>query len=245
MSHIINNDQNEYLINYLKKCPYNSNDINEFLNENKAHLDFMDQMGIGSYIFDYKSRSYFYVSNSILEVFEVSKDQLLSSGLQSFFNGIEKSDLERILYLISESLAFINKLPENQRSKVSMCMYYRLKKDQGKGRWIMHKNRIFKYKNNSWINLGFTYHLMNSEAQHPTYCMINYGDQSKCIFPSDHIENSNQTGLSNKEQEVFYWTKRGLSVKLIAKQLLITESGVRFHRRNILKKLGRKNFIGI
>ncbi len=243
MSHLINSDQYEYLIKYFKKCPYNSKYINEFLNENKSHLDFMDQMGIGSYIFDYQNSSYHYVSNSILEVFEVSNDQFITNGLQSFLNMIDELDVDRILNLLDESLIFINKLPENQRSKVNMCMYYRLKKDQGKGRWMMHKNRIFKY-NNSWINLGFTYHLMNSEAQHPNYCMITYGDQSKCIFPIDHIKNSNQTGLTMKEQEVFYWTKRGLSVKLIAKQLLITESGVRFHRRNILKKLGRRNFIG-
>ena len=73
-------------------------------------------------------------------------------------------------------------------------------------------------------------------------------DTNSIITSNDGDTNNimmNTINLSIKEQEVLLLTKNGLTIKQIADHIFLTQAGVRYHRKNILKKSGRKNFIGI
>ncbi len=238
----INSDSLERSLN---KFIYNSKNIEEFLIEHKNQLEFMDNMGNGAYIYNYQNGSYSYLSNTICRILGVSKDDILTGGVQVFLNLIHISDIDRVVFLIHETVNFVNKLPEIQREKVITRMYYRLKHNAGSGTWVLQTNRVIRNKSNTWFDLGFLSQLIDSEENHPIDCIISYGDQVKYIHAPENLIKNNLLKFTEKEQEIYDLIKRGLSINQISKSILISESGVRYHRKNILKKLGRKNFIGL
>jgi DNA-binding NarL/FixJ family response regulator len=59
--------------------------------------------------------------------------------------------------------------------------------------------------------------------------------------PTFRVDPGGDAGLTNREQELLLAISRGLSNKVIAKELFVTEQTVKFHLTNIYRKLGLTN----
>jgi len=237
------NNLNSFVKN-LKGNPFNCSKTEDFLQEHKSYIELMDSMGHGSYIFNYKENKYIYGSNHLFNILGKTEEELKGGGIEAFLSTIYKVDIDRVIFLFQESIKSLKEIPEKLREKVTVKFYFRIKKSNGPLLWVMLTKRVVKFQE-AWLVIGFLDLISDSDVTFPLHSYITSGNFTKIIqAPNEHVSLT-QPNLSIKEQEVLLLTKNGLTIKQIADHIFLTQAGVRYHRKNILKKSGRKNFIGI
>jgi len=230
----------ETFVNELRKAPYNAA-ATDFISAFRENMGFLELLGQCVYIVDYKTGKYLFVSQPMLDLLEMDRESFMNGGLMEVLQRIVPQDQERVAYLITQAIAFVNELPDSLRSKVSNKLFYRMHSRSGITRWMMQTNRIVHL--NGWLDIGFLNLVTEEKIEPPPYALITFGKHHHIILPEG--ESKPEVPFSRREAEVFFWSKKGLLVREISERLNITEAGVRFHRRNILKKMGKRNFAGI
>lgn len=241
------NEHSRQIYSIFSKIKLNSEGVDNFIKDQESTLHILNDLGQAVFICNYKTGNYHYFNDAFLELLSISQKTIIESGMNAFFDLISDQDMGRVLYLLDRSFKFIIQLPESKRRKAQAILFYRMRKSSNEIQWVIHTSHIYQTKQMALVELTFISRLADSEALHlyPDHCHINMGNKCKFIFPPREKTGKGMVALSSRETEVLYWTKLGYLVKDIAIKLNITESGIRFHRRNILKKLGKRNFIGL
>jgi DNA-binding CsgD family transcriptional regulator len=217
-------------------------DANYFLSKNQQHMQFLESLGLGTFLFDYSSGRFHYMSDSAARAFSADKMDLMLSGINGLLDRVFEEDAQRILRLTQKAYDFIKTLSDSQRAKCELRMHYRvLRKDKG-FYWLSQTNRVVRMED-SWFEFVRVSNCCEEQVDPPLYLELVYGSQRKCI--NLEADSSLASSLSKREEEVLFWSVRAHSISQIADLLNIGSAGVRFHRKNILKKLGMKNFIQV
>jgi len=212
----------------------------KYIHKHTDHLNFLDLLGIGTGICDFKTGKYAFLSENFRHIFSIDKEA--KADIYSIISRITGEDVTRVSNLISKGYRFIASLQHKQQNGCEMRLFYRVGNEKSGFKWIMHSSRFIREANQLFeiicVSIG-----CEDQMEPPLYLNISYGTNRKCINYEGH-ENP-ELHFSEREKEVFFWSVKAYSVKQISERLFISEATVRFHRKNILAKLGMKNFIQV
>ena len=194
---------------------------------------------------DLNSLKFLDVSEGCREVMGYTREEIMAAGANFTFQIVHPQDLEHCLQMIKISWEFINELPEDMKSSYVSNFYYRaIRKD---GIVIKAQLQVMQLESDINGNLAVVGNIF-TDISH-----LGLSDQVKLT-----IVNSNTNScfsataqepklamqlpiLSKREIEILKLLTHGLSSREIADKLMISYYTVRTHRKNILKKLDKKN----
>lgn len=211
-----------------------------FITKHQDHFRFLDSLGFGTAICDYNSGKFYFTSEKFLKLFSVKNKE--TTDYHSIISRLVPEDEIRVKALLPKGYRFISELQTKQQNGCEMRIYYRVKDEHYRFKWIIQSSRFIIENNNLFeiicVNIG-----CEDQMEPPEYLNIVYGNNRKCF--TIEPENITLISFSEREKEVLFWSLKALSVKQIAETLFISSATVRFHRKNILGKLGMKNFIQV
>lgn len=212
----------------------------KYIKKHDDHLNFLDLLGIGTGICDFETGKYSFISEKFRQIFSIEKQ--VKADIYSIISRLTSEDISRVTNLISKGYRFIAGLQPKQQNGCEMRLFYRVGNEKTGFKWIMQSSRFIREANQLFeiicINIG-----CEDQMEPPLYLNISYGTNRKCI---NYEGNENPAlNFSEREKEVFFWSVKAYSVKQISERLFISEATVRFHRKNILAKMGMKNFIQV
>ena len=195
------------------------------------------------YIIDYKKREFIYVSGHPLFLAGYEREQVRQMGYDFFGLVVPPEDLNMLLEINEKGFEFYYNLPPVRRPKGYISYDFRITHKNGSIILVNHKLTpvILNEAGNLWISLclvtlstarkpGNMYILMQDEG-----IKYNYSFKTKKFLPAKSHP------LSQTEKLVIQHLSLGNSTQEIAKLLSITENTVKYHKKNIFRKLDVKN----
>lgn len=195
------------------------------------------------YIIDYYKKSFLYVSDNPIFLCGNSPQSVMNSGYLFYFNHVPQKELEMLLKINQAGFEFYSNIPSSERKDYSISYDFHLIQKNKKLILINHHLTplILDSDANIWLALCVVSHSSKSGAGN---IKITKKGSSE-VFEFDLIKNDwlkrNSIDITPKEKEILALSIRGFSIKAIADELKIKVVTVKFHRKNILKKLDVKN----
>lgn len=196
------------------------------------------------YLIDYYKRSFPYVSENSLFLCGNSAKQVQQQGYSFYLNNVPEQDLKLLLLINEEGFRFYNNIPLNERKEYSISYDFRLKQPGGYVTLINHKLAPLALDNagNIWLALCIVSFSSNDE---PGNVVITKNIGEKTLFSLDlHTgkwSQQNITKLNRQEREILMLTIQGFTVEKMAKRMFLSADTIKFHKRNLFKKLHATN----
>ncbi|WP_421920377.1 response regulator transcription factor [Marinifilum sp.] len=200
-------------------------------------------INLGFYIIDYNRQNFTYVSDDQLFLSGYNQEEVLNMGYQFYSKVVPQDDLMMLMEMNEKGFDFFYNLPEERRDKGYICYDFRLKrKDTGNEILINHKLTplILTETGNIWFALCL---VSLSVSQNPGNIFIvlhDKGERYNYNKKRKQFELIKQKLLSDREKDVLRMLVQGCTACQIAAKLFISEDTVKFHKRNIVKKLNVK-----
>lgn len=196
------------------------------------------------YLIDYYQKSFPYVSENSLFLCGNSAKQVQKQGYSFYLNNVPEEDLEMLLLINEEGFRFYKTIPLVERKEYCITYDFRLKQPDGHTTLINHKLAplALDKEGNIWIALCLVSFSSNDE---PGNVVITKNADEKIIFLFDITRRKwNQrriTKLKKQEREILILTIQGFTVAKMAKRMFLSEDTIKFHRKNLFKKLNVSN----
>lgn len=191
------------------------------------------------YLIDYYKRGFLYVSENPLFLCGKSARQVLQAGYFFYLKNVPDEDLELLLKINVAGFGFYNTIPLEDRLNYSISYDFRLKQANGHLTLINHKLTplILDVNGNIWIALCIVSLSSNNKPGN----IIIKDAAGKKTFEYDLVSGKwNEKKiviLNNQEKEILMLSSRGFSVAKIAKELYLSADTIKFHKKNLFKKL--------
>lgn len=195
------------------------------------------------YIIDYKKREFVYVSDHPLFLAGYEREKVRQMGYDFFGLVVPEDDLKLLLEINEKGFGFYYALPPERRPKGYISYDFRIRHKNGGIILINHKLTpvILNKEGNLWISLclvtlstarksGNMHILMQDEE-----VKYNYNFKTGKFIPQK------SKSLSASEKQVVQYLSLGYSTQEIATLLSVSENTVKFHKKNIFRKLHVKN----
>lgn len=224
-----------YELFFEKEPDYDNIDIS------KEMLDIIaDMANTNICILDFYKHEYFYVSKNHLFIcgYTEEKEYPLDQELAGLI--IYDEDKDNQLKMKDAACLFFAEHTPAEQLKISLYTNHRLKHKNGNIFMVSNQYKPIKFDDNGkmWMTMCIS-SIATKNIQVETFIEMN--DEQKirynyCPKKSKFIEGETQK-LSEKEKEILLLASRGFSIKDIADKQNISQSTVKFHRKNILLKL--------
>ncbi len=195
------------------------------------------------YIIDYYKKGFLYVSDNPIFLCGNTPQSVMNSGYLFYFNNVPQNELEMLLKINQAGFEFYSSIPVSERKNYSISYDFHLIQKSKKLILVNHHLTplVLDKDANIWLALCVVSHSSKSKAGN---VKITKKGSSE-VFEFDLIQNiwikRNRIEITPKEKEILTLSIRGFSIKAIADELKIKIVTVKFHRKNILKKLDVKN----
>lgn len=195
------------------------------------------------YIVDYYKRGFLYVSDNPLFLCGNRAGDVLKSGYRFYLENVPQDDLKFLLEINYAGFAFFNNLPIEERLEYSISYDFHLIQPNNHLLLINHKLTplLLDKVSNIWLALCIVSTSSNNKTGNAVIHKINHDK----IFQYDERDKSWQlrpvARLTNSEKEILLLSSQGFTIDEIARKIYLTPSTIKFHRKNILRKLRVKN----
>ena len=214
------------------------------LNHYIASLEAISRMiDLSYYVIDYKKHEFLHVSNHPLFLAGYEREEVRMMGYDFFSKVVPTTDLDMLFEINEKGFNFYYNLPPERRPKGYISYDFRIKNKNNSLILINHKLTplILNNEGNLWISLCL---VTLSTAKKPGNMYIqmqdecvkyNYNFRTKKFIPAKNKQ------LSQIENNVIQYLSLGNTTKEISRLLSISENTVKFHKKNIYRKLDVKN----
>lgn len=219
---------------------YPSEDISPYLKTAEAFSQVASQ---SIYIIDYYKRGFLYVSDNPLFLCGHPAAQVLNMGYLFYLNNVPEKDLELLLEINEAGFKFYNAVPSPHRLEYIIEYDFHLIQPNKQLLLINHKLTplVLDKQFNLWLALCIVSHSSNT-----TVGNINVrkkGDSK--IFEYDlelkEWRLKSKLSLTNTQKEILRLSIQGYTMEEIGKKIHLSLSTIKFHKKNIFKKLDVKN----
>ncbi|HET7118601.1 MAG TPA: helix-turn-helix transcriptional regulator [Hanamia sp.] len=191
------------------------------------------------YLIDYYKRGFLYVSDNPLFLCGKSATQVMQAGYSFYLKNVPYEDLKLLLEINGAGFQFYNNIALNERTDYSISYDFRLRRPNGHLMLINHKLAplILDPNGNIWIALCL---VSLSSNNNPGNIVIKNTKEEKVFEYDISLKKWNEqkvVRLNNREKEILMLSSRGLTVERIAKELFLSVDTIKFHKKNLFKKL--------
>ncbi|MDE5423346.1 LuxR C-terminal-related transcriptional regulator [Ancylomarina sp. DW003] len=201
-------------------------------------------INLGFYIIDYNKQEFLYVSDDPLFLSGYEQEEVLKMGYEFYDEVVPSNDLDMLLELNEKGFEFFYNLPTKRRDKASISYDFRLtRKDTGSEILVNHKLTplILTETGNIWFALCL---VSLSVAEKPGNTFITFQDKDERYdydCTRKQFKPTKINHLSRREKDVLQLMIKGNSACEMSQKLFISEETIKFHKRNIIKKLHVKS----
>jgi DNA-binding CsgD family transcriptional regulator len=195
------------------------------------------------YLIDYYKKGFAYVSDNPIFLCGMSPAAVLEAGYSYYLRTVPQADLELLLKINKAGFEFYNKIPVEDRLNYSISYDFHLTQSNGHLLLINHKLTplILNKNGNMWIALCVVSLSSNKTAGN---IILKRKGENK-IFEYDVAaekwKERSIIKLNRHEKQILALSSRGLTMKAIARELFLSVDTIKFHKRNIFRKLNVKN----
>lgn len=206
--------------------------------------DALSQLSYHSiYLIDYYKRGFLYVSDNPLFLCGKSASQVLQAGYSFYLKNVPDEDLQLLLKINEAGFQFYNNIAIDERTDYSISYDFRLKQPNGHLMLINHKLAplVLDKNGNIWIAVCLVSLSSNNK---PGNIVIKNTKEKKFFEYDISLEKWNEqklVRLNNREKEILMLSNRGLTVEGVAKELFLSVDTIKFHKKNLFKKLKASN----
>lgn len=195
------------------------------------------------YIIDYYKRGFLYVSENPLFLCGNTALSVLNAGYLFYFNHVPDKDLEMLLEINRAGFEFYRNIPINERKYYSISYDFHLVQKNKKAVLVNHHLTplILDDDSNIWLALCVVSYSSNTIAGNVKVTKKGSAEIHEYDLFQKTWSKKDNVKITPKEKEILTLCMKGYSIKTIADELKIRIVTVKFHRRNILKKLNVKN----
>jgi DNA-binding CsgD family transcriptional regulator len=164
-------------------------------------------------------------------------------GYEFYSKVVPEEDLMMLLEINEKGFEFYFNLPAERRPKGYISYDFRIRFKGGDTVLINHKLTplILNEEGNLWISLCL---VTLSTAQRPGNMFILMQDEGikyDYSFITKRFSKSDRVQLTRMEKKVLQFLALGFETPQIAETICVSNNTIKFHKRNIFKKLGAKN----
>ena len=195
------------------------------------------------YIIDYYKRGFLYVSDNPLFLCGHPPAQVLNLGYLFYLNNVPEKDLELLLEINEAGFKFYKDVPPPNRLEYIIEYDFHLIQPNKQLLLINHKLTplVMDKRFNLWLALCIVSHSSNNTAGNIN---IRKKGDSK-IFEYDlelkEWRLKSKLSLTSTQKEILRLSIQGYTMEEIGKKIHLSLSTIKFHKKNIFKKLDVKN----
>lgn len=191
------------------------------------------------YIIDYQKKGFEYVSDNPLFLCGHTAEEVKEMGYAFYFKYVIKADLDLLLKINTIGFDFYDKIPVEERIFHTISYDFHLKNQDGKTILINQKLTPMFLNNEGKIWKAICLISLSNEQESGNIKIYKKGDNKifKYDLEGDFWKKTEKIKLSNREKEVLHFSIRGYTIGEIAETIFVSPDTVKFHRRNLFKKL--------
>ena len=199
------------------------------------------------YLIDYYKRGFHYISENPLFLCGKTAKQVLNAGYMFYLENVPEKDLLLLLQINEAGFKFYYNVPVQERLDYSISYDFRLKQPNGHLMLVNHKLAplALDEDGNIWIALCV---VSLSSNEKPNSIVIAKSGAEKKIFEygltTKKWNERKIVKLNHQEKEILMLSAQGFTVKEIAERLFLSADTIKFHRKNVFKKLNATNISG-
>ncbi|MFY8020922.1 MAG: LuxR C-terminal-related transcriptional regulator [Bacteroidia bacterium] len=196
------------------------------------------------YLLDYRNKKYIFISESVINLFGYSAEELKKGGVEMQFKLMHPDDAKIHLdFSLKQFKNFLRNIPKEELSKYKFSYNYRMKRKDGMYFHMLQEFVILEKDEDDLplFNFGYATDISNHKSNNKiSFKVSKYKEglgfiELKKEFYPGHI-------LTNKEIEVIQLINQGKTSKEIADITFNSIETIKSHRKNILKKLNLNKF---
>ncbi|NIM34797.1 MAG: helix-turn-helix transcriptional regulator [Hydrotalea flava] len=195
------------------------------------------------YIIDYYKKGFLYVSENPLFLCGQSAKSVLNSGYDFYATHVPADELNMLLEINEAGFKFYNKIPVYEKLKYSISFDFHLIHPNKQLVLINHKLTplVLDKQHNIWLALCVVTHSTSKTAGN--IIIFKQGTSKRFEYDPATKEWAEQKKikLSAPEKEILTLSIQGYTMDEIAVKLKIVTATVKFHKKNIFRKLRVKN----
>jgi len=191
------------------------------------------------YIIDYEKKGFEYVSENPLFLCGETAEEVKEMGYAFYFKYVIKEDLDLLLKINTVGFDFYEKIPVEERIYHTISYDFHLKNKEGKTFLINQKLTPMFLNNKGKIWKAICIISLSNEQKSGNIKIYKKGDNKifKYDLEGDFWKATEKIKLSNREKEVLHFSIRGYTIGEIAETIFVSPDTVKFHRRNLFRKL--------
>ena len=197
------------------------------------------------FIVDYNKRDFLYVSSHPLFLCGYDREEVKKMGLEFYLKVVSEEDLSMLHKINKAGFDYYYTQPLETRG--DLILSYDLKIRHLNSHKYIINNKITPFvitkEGHIWLSLGLVT-LSTRENSGSVYIQhINSSKRIEYSFETKRWKPSLSVSLTERERNILQLTAQGYTQKEIAIELFIDESTVKYHKTNILNKLGVVNIM--
>jgi len=195
------------------------------------------------YLIDYYKKGFAYVSNNPIFLCGKTSNQVLRDGYLFYLKNVPNEDLELLLKINMAGFSFLSNILKEDRLSYSISYDFHLQQRNKHLVLINHKLTplLLDKDANIWIALCVVSLSSNSESGN---IKIKRKDENKVYqfdLTGDKWLEQTIPKLNSQEREILILSGQGFTMEKIAKELFLSIDTIKFHKKNLFKKLSTRS----
>ncbi len=209
-----------------------------FIAKHRDGFRLLDEMGVGVFIWNYRNKELYYSSRAFLSILGIAESNL--KPFEEVWSRVHPDDRLRLPQLLSKVLPIVETANIKNETELYIRFHYRIVTNGQGQQWVMSQHK-FLHHDGQIIDLGTLTPLSISQIHPPKTLSIIIDGKEQTIHADDSAQFLER--LNEREKEILELSLQGLSLTEIAEKTGLTISGVRYHRRKILRESTSRSVI--
>lgn len=198
---------------------------------------------VSIYLIDYHKKGFLYVSDNPLFLCGKTAKQVQQLGFLFYFKKVPVEDIQLLLRINSLGIEFFKNLSIKERINYTLYYDFRLIQSTRNTILVNHKLSplVLDTNGNIWIALCVV--SPSSNLTSGNFFIKNSAENTFLEFDlaANKWKETTAVKLNNQEKQILLMSVQGYTIEKIAQQLFLSSSTIKFHRKNLFKKLKATN----
>lgn len=191
------------------------------------------------FIIDYQKRTFAYIPDNSQFLCGYKKEEVMQQGLAHYSIIMKEKQASQIQEANRIAFTFFQQIPLEKRTNYTLEYCFRMINKNGTSNIVKHKQTPIVLTNTGDIWLSLCSIQPTATANNELIMLKNKKDNEEFTlnWNTKSFIASTPPRLSNKETEILQMLASGSTEILIGEQLFISPNTVKYHKKNIIKKL--------